>query len=289
MVTGAVTNSLLQDSSYSPEASPEKHHLSIQFGLQGLNAVVLDIDSNTYLCLETIPFAGGMTDADLPANFAKAIEQSKLLAQRYKSCDVTIVSSLATLVPDALHESDKLQQYLEFNFGKLPEGSANSDHINSLSIQNTYHIPTAAIELLTKKYPSIRIKHHSTVLIDTLLRQNRYDAGVAIYANVREGFVDVLALEGKTLKFYNSFPCQNNSDLVYFLLYVVEQLKLDTNTTPFTLVGDIKKKSDLHQYLEKYIANLEFGKRNWVFKMPYAFSSLEEQEHFVLLHQFLCA
>jgi hypothetical protein len=289
METGKRTKILLKDASYVAEDSPEKLHLSVQFGLDGLNAAVLDPTSNKYLCVERIPLSEDTDYSNLTQNLEAAIESSELLQQSYKSADGAYRGPHATLVPNALYEKEQQSKYLDFNFSDLPAGKIHTDTLFSIGSANVYLVPEAAAALFTQRFPNIRFHHSNTVLIETVMRQNRYSTDQAIYVNINEKDFDMLVLAGKSLQFYNSFAYQSAEDLVYYLLYVVEQLKLSPTKTPITLLGEIDRESATYEYLKQYLSQLSFGKRNWVFKYPYVFSPIAEHQSFVLLHQFQCA
>ena len=289
METGKGTKILLKDASYSAEESFDKLHLSVQFGLDGLNAAVLDPTSNKYLCLERIPLQQDTDYTNFTQHLEAAIEASELLQQSYKTVDGAYHGPYSTLVPNALYDKEQQSKYLDFNFSDLPAGKINTDTLFSIGSANVYLVPEAASALLVQRFPNIRFHHSTTVLIESLIRQNRHSSEQAIYVNINEKDFDILVLAGKSLQFYNTFSYQTPEDLVYYLLYVVEQLKLSPTKTPITLLGEIGKESATYTYLKQYLSQLSFGKRNWIFKYPYVFSPIAEHQSFVLLHQYQCA
>jgi hypothetical protein len=73
--------------------------------------------------------------------------------------------------------------------------------------------------------------------------------------------MQVMITEKQKLLFYNSFSYATPEDFLYYLLYTYQQLKLDTETVPVNMLGEIVKESVLYELIYKYIRNINFMKR----------------------------
>ena len=69
---------------------------------------------------------------------------------------------------------------------------------------------------------------------------------------------EIVVIENGQLMFYNSFVYQTKEDLIYFILFTVEQLKLDPETIPITLIGDLTKDDERYEIIYKYIRFVDF-------------------------------
>ena len=58
------------------------------------------------------------------------------------------------------------------------------------------------------------------------------------------------------LVFYNRFDFNTKEDLIYYLLFIIDQLKLNPEETPVVITGDISKDDDNYMIIYKYIRNV---------------------------------
>ena len=57
--------------------------------------------------------------------------------------------------------------------------------------------------------------------------------------NANNKFIDILVTKSKDLHLYNTFNCESSNDLLYFILYVYEQLKLNPEEIELTIDGQV--------------------------------------------------
>lgn len=289
VVTGRATDPIIKDSSYTSEASSDHYHLSIQLGAEALSCAIVDLRSNKYVLLERVAFSEVPAYHQVPSAVQEAFNQSEAILHSYKSVDVAIAHQYATLVPGSLFDEEQADRHLHFSFSDLPSGKICHDHLLSLGTYNVYLLNEELRAFLLERFPKARIQHESSVLLETLIRQNRYKDEPAIYLHLDHDRFSLSVILGKQLRFHNSFDYQATEDLSYFVLNAIQQLELSVELTPITLLGHIQKNDATHQQLQKYTRKLTFGKRNWMFTYPQAFKTIGEHEHFTLLHQFQCA
>jgi hypothetical protein len=71
-----------------------------------------------------------------------------------------------------------------------------------------------------------------------------------------EHYMDILVLSQKQLLFYNSFPYTTKEDFIYYLLFTLEQLKLDTETVKTRLFGVVEEGDEIYTICYEYIQHL---------------------------------
>jgi hypothetical protein len=74
-----------------------------------------------------------------------------------------------------------------------------------------------------------------------------------MYVGLNADFFDVAVTgEGKLL-LYNTFQYVNETDLLYFVLYVCKQLSLKTNDLPLILSGEMSSRLVYSEMLRQYL------------------------------------
>ena len=94
-------------------------------------------------------------------------------------------------------------------------------------------------------------------------------------------------VEGKNLKFYNTFNHQAPEDFIYYLLFTCEQLQLNPETIEVVLIGEIEKKSALYSTTHKYIRNIKFGVRKTDADLSYQLQEIPKHFYYTLFSEYL--
>jgi hypothetical protein len=109
-----------------------------------------------------------------------------------------------------------------------------------------------------------------------------------IFVHLRENNFDLLVFDRKQLKYCNSFLIKAPEDLVYYLVFVMEQLDLNPEDSEVTLIGAIDRGSPGYGLLSRYIRNLDFSSRNDSYSYSYVLDDLPGHFYFPLLNLGLC-
>lgn len=250
-MTNETTNSILGNSTNS-----EYNKLSIQVSLNGLSFCVLDTISNTLVASERIRFKNELTPYAVQKEIKQLFDRYRI--QEVKFTEVVVIhrNNLFSLVPKALFNKDELANYLKFNAKILANDYLEYDEIDNLDLINVF-VPFVNINnYIYDLFGSFEFMHHGTVLIQNLM--NGYGNGnePILYIHIMEEQMDITAIQGKKLLLYNNFSFTTKEDFIYYLLFTMEQLKLDPETTKLKFFGDIEEGDDLYQLSHKYIKDI---------------------------------
>ncbi len=87
---------------------------------------------------------------------------------------------------------------------------------------------------------------------------SRTDPNPGVYMHVTPGQIYMVAFEGDTLQFFNTFPVRDIHDHLYFLLQGLEQWGKSPIHTPVFISGHLTVDSPLYTLMEGFIGNLSF-------------------------------
>ena len=133
------------------------------------------------------------------------------------------------------------------------------DELKSLDAKNIFSINAGIQAKLNNLNGNIQYHHSSTILIETLLQQNKNNTGKKIIVHTQLSHFQIVVIEGKNLLFYNTFNHHSAEDFIYYLLFVCEQLQLNPENIELTLIGEIEKNSTIYSITQKYIRHVKFG------------------------------
>lgn len=251
-----------------------KNTLSIQFSLDGFSFCISDLDSKEILYFSDYTFENTLNSPENLLEKIKSIfNEDPMLHKEYKEVFVIHQNSLNTLVPDIFFEEKSIASYLRYSIKTLQNDFITFDTISEINTKNVY-VPYVNINnYLFQNFGEFEYKHHTTVLLEKLLKSNHSEEK-SMFVNVYENTFDVVVLEHKKPLFSNCFSYQTKEDFIYYILYVAEQLQLNTEEFNLYFMGAIDLQSSLYSIAFKYIKNIYFLESNSAI-----FKNLEANKH----------
>ena len=277
----------LFDKSYSKSKS-NQYKLYIELSNNSFKHTVLDTQSNTFIGIEEYQFTDIYNDYSLLEPLKEILANNELYKNQFKAIFVAFVNNRSTLIPNAVYNSEKLENYHQFNFSKQEEDKFYADHLINLSAYNVYSIP----DFITDAFNSLKnvqFKHFSSALIEsTLIGAKRDKALSLINVHILPSSFQVVVVKNQKLELYNSFNYQSSEDFIYYLLFVLDQLNINNEEATIKLTGEVEKNSVIYTILHKYIQTLNFGNRPENLTFSYVFEETPKHFHHALFNQFLC-
>ncbi len=249
-MTNETTNSVLENS------KSEYHKLSIQVSLNGLSFCVLDTLSNTILASERMVFENELTPYAVQKEIKQLFEKNRIRDVKFSEVVAIHRNNLFSLVPRALFNENELANYLKFNAKILANDHLEYDEIKSLDMVNVY-VPFMNINnYIYDLFGEFEFMHHGTIMIQTLTNHHGNQNEPICYVHLIEGHMDIAVISNKKLILYNNFSFATKEDFIYYLLFTLEQLKLDTETTKLKLFGSIEEGDELYTMCHQYIRDI---------------------------------
>ena len=166
-------------------------------------------------------------------------------------------NKLSVLVPNDFFKEDNCLDYLKFNSRLIKNDVASSDYIEELKAYNVYIAYGNITNYLIEKFGSFEYFHYNTVLLKKLYFELSTDKKIIIYVNINKSYLNIIVFKGKKLYYSNTFNYKSKDDILYFLLFVMEQNKLVNNNTKIKLIGEKEDINQHYTYLSKFVKNIE--------------------------------
>lgn len=242
---------------------PKKENkLSIQFNLDGFSFSIYNTASQKDVYFQEYSFENSQTTPENLLLKIESIFKTDLYLQNdFIAVKVIHQNNLSALVPNHFFNEKKMASYLNFNIKTLATDFITFDDLENLEAKNIY-IPYVNINnYLFQNFGEFEYKHHSTVLIEKLLKSNKIKEKI-MYVNVSKTTLDIVVLENEKLILSNTFSYNSKEDFIYYLLFVAEQLNLDVQEFPLYFMGEINLESQTYKITYKYIKNVSFLESN---------------------------
>lgn len=239
--------------------------LSIQLSLSGLSFCILNSDSKTITFLKEFRFEKRLNPLEVLDELKTIFKNEVTLNNNFDQVTIIHDNELATLVPKPLFNKNHLADYLKFNSKILKTDFIAYDTITENNSANVY-VPYININnFIYDKFGTFTFKHLSSVLIESILQIEKDSTSTKVYVNVSFDHFEIVVLDKNDLLLSNSFVYNSKEDFIYYILFTLEQLNLDTETIELVFIGDIALNNDLYTIAYKYIRNLSLGSRYDIF------------------------
>lgn len=245
-----------ENNTHTENSDTHFHKLSIQVSLNGLSFCVFDTIGSSIALSKRLDFGKELSPYELQKELAFLFKEEGVLS--YDFSDVVVIhrNPLFSLVPKSLFDKEELANYLKFNAKILANDLIEYDEIPAYELVNVY-VPFVNINnYIYELFGTFDFMHNGTVLIQALLNTQSNSTEPVCYVHIAEQTMDIAVLTQKKLLFYNSFEYTSKEDFIYYLLFVLEQLKLDTSTIKTRLFGSVSEGDEIYNICYEFIHHL---------------------------------
>lgn len=242
-----------KESNITPEDN--FHKLSIQVSLNGLSFCVFDTIAKEMVLSERVDFEDEKTPFEILQTLKEKLESESVWEYGYTEAVVIHHNNLFSLVPKALFDKDELPNYLKFNAKILANDLIDYDELVAYDIYNVY-VPFMNVNnYLYEHVGEFEFMHSGTVLIQALMKYHGGSEPVC-YIHVSSRQMDIAVISQKQLQLFNSYTYRTKEDFIYYLLFTLEQLKLDPSEIKTRMFGMINEEDDVYKLSQEYISNI---------------------------------
>ena len=261
----------------------EKHHLSVEIGLEDFSYALLNIENLEYKRLFHYNIKSNLDIKEIIQNISEIYNKEKLFRKIFSSQSLAFTTFPNTLVPCNTFIEGKELDILKLNHEVFD--TVLKDKLKNVDAYNIYSVPKEMLEMVKIFFPEIKIRSRSSTLIDGFLNNN---SNQEIFLLVNNTTIEIIAFNNGKLLLQNIFTYSTKEDILYYLLSSMEALELSVEKCRVTLFGNIKKNEGTFNLLYEYIRNISFAKRSKKFKYCKEFEDLDDHQFLPLLTQILC-
>ncbi|MGE5317596.1 MAG: DUF3822 family protein [Chloroflexota bacterium] len=263
------------------KASSNKYNLSIRLISDGLFFTIYDTETHKYIGFES-DIMTGITEV------YDSVRNNQLFAGRFRNTVCVIPASKYTLVPDALFLPDRATEYLSFVHEIHPGEDVSTSNLLSTDAVVVYASEMGYFELIRECFPSAKVIPMVTSLIDLVVPAFRNSADPVMCIHLNRNDFDVLLIQNGNMVYCNNFSYSNAEDLVYFTIFVIDQLKINVEKVKAFLSGDINVKSDVMRLIRKYVRTVNILNVDNQAQVSYALNEIQVHNFPDLFNPRLC-
>jgi hypothetical protein len=261
-------------------------HLYLSFGAHRVRVGVLDAQRNKFVALEDY-------EPERPTSVAQAIEALQQLSEtspllqrrKWQQVRIGIKNQQFTLIPETLFELNAREEYLKLNAVVEPEQEEVQHHAHPrLELVNVFTVPATLDNWAYEQFKEspLAFVHQTSALMEGFLHMTERSAQPHLCVYVDKYYVTLVVLQGLKLEFCNSFYYTSSEDFIYYVLFVLQEKKMNPELDKVTVWGELLLDSDLSEVLRKYVRHVQFGKKPTGVGFSYRFETLFHHQNFDL-------
>lgn len=283
-----ITASQIQKNFYEVKEKPEKESvLIINITEHSFELVTFTAQTFNIVWLAELVFKDSFNShQELSEFFKQFTEEYSIKSVHYQSIFINWINKHFTLVPASFYKSEDSKKILEFNIGALDNELVFTNDVQG-DIKLIYSIPAELKATIDKLFPHHNLKHYgysSIQLFFTHFQLKNYD----VFLNIHEKQVELLIKKDKKLLLYNVFDTKNDEDILYYLLFSIEQFNLNPLTLKLAFSGNRATSDELFKAVKKYLKFADVVVSDKLIKRKEVFETLPHHYYFSLLNRLLC-
>ncbi len=236
--------------------------LSIHISLNGLSFSVVDLITGDISFYKRHVFKKKSTPKNLLKELKKYFKEIPELNNIFSSVKIIHYNNISTIVPEVVFDKNNALSYLKFNSQILQNDYVACDKIFNNECVNVY-IPYVNINnFIFKKFNSFIYNHYSSIILEEVKSNEKNSTNPSLYLNIDLNHLEIIYFENNKLVFYNTFNYSLKEDVIYYLLFTIDQLKLNPEKIPLIISGTISVDDEYYEIIYKYIRNVSLYNSN---------------------------
>jgi hypothetical protein len=178
-----------------------------------------------------------------------------LLQQEFFKVSLFYHHEMFCLVPDEFFDPSRSSDYLKYNVHILPtDVLSHDDDLGEIPSSMVYIAFENINNFYFEKYGQFEYLHYGSSILNQLL-QERKNTSEQLFIEVFQNDFYVSIFKNGQLLSHNLFPFQAAEDILYYVMFSIQQNELDPNTLHCSLKG-IGSLTHINDLLYNYIRNI---------------------------------
>lgn len=262
-------------------------HLLIEVSRDRFRFTVYNTLHDVTMWLEDYHVFSLLNENQLLKTLKTVYQEHQFLAANYwKTIRLSVNANHFTLIPDEYYEADEATKYLNFAAGKnISEREQIFDfkqsHFGAVCI---FGIEKDTFAWFKEMYPARKIDPVPVLgsLIEGIVQDKNND-GLHLY--FEDYYITIIYFKDAKLHFCNRFHFRTSQDMVYHVLFVMNELGLSIDT-PTMFYGEITSFSERYIQLTQSLSDVKFALNPTKIRFSQYFSDLPEHRYYTLFSSF---
>lgn len=234
-------------------------NLTLSVGLNSISLSVYDLPSGKLIKFDKVAFSNPLSIEGTLDELKDLLNKNDLDFKKIENIKLIQQNNLSVLVPSELYSEKQKRTYLKYNTQIRNDDFIAVDNLNNLKIKNIY-IPYININnYLVDLFKNIEYFHYDSELLNKLYEIRRNEK---FFVHVDNRQIKIVVFKNDTLNFFNSYEIDNSTDIIYYILLVLKEKKLNIDKTEINYITDYEY-DDLSKISDNFFGNHKVLNRNY--------------------------
>ena len=247
----------------------KQYWMSILINKSGLSFVILDAVAQKVIAHKYVKLAKADNQKERCYFVNKVFETDEFLTYDYEKYFVVYQGLKSVSIPEDLYSEEYKSKFFELNTELSSNETILTNRLQQMNARKLFAIPSCLLDLLQNHFPTAKIYHQTTAIIQAALRDKALNK---VYLSLNSEFFDIQIFDNTKLILDNAFKYKTKEDLLYYLLYTFEQLGLDPKSKHIRLFLDLDENNEKETFLKKYFAEISLSALPKRFNYSYLFT-----------------
>lgn len=159
-----------------------------------------------------------------------------------------------TFIPSVIYDgSAGKEEILNFLFSESGDKKALEQTIPVVDITIFHELRPDIYDFFSRSFVNLQILHYSSPFIAYFSGMSHQMPQKIMTTNITPLGVDIFCFEQGRFLLGNHYPCTHKNDMVYYILFVLRQLKFNQMDDFVYLTGDVFLKEEIVDSVKKYV------------------------------------
>ena len=221
----------------------------------------------------------------LSEHLISAIKHFQFSKKQYQHIYINYFTPQFTLCPTTFYNTDTNRSMLEFNTGSTSDKLVLTDDVNT-DIKLIFSMDESLKSTLDLIFPNHQLKHTLSVLSKLMLVLEEL-VKEQILLSIHTNYIEVVVKQEQKLVLANQFSIKTQEDVLYYVLFILEQYQLNPLIVNVSIVGNLDANSELITSLKKYIKNIRLALGNKSLNWS-AITGAPQHFNYTLINRLFC-
>ncbi len=200
---------------------------------------------------------------------------------RFAKIRIVCTTNKSTWIPYKLYDSSKNKEYLRSTATVCENESALSCISEKLDAVNVFAYPVHTHSGVKILFNQAEYCSQYQVLAEYAYDISKFSQNTLI-VNKRKGCFDLALFKGNTFTMTNTIKYETTSDMIYNLLFILQQTGVDTEQVKLLLTGDTYTPEEL-QILRRYVKDVSYANPMENIRVGMEFDEIDLQNYFLVI------
>jgi len=245
---------LFVDSTFEKD-NTSRYKLSIQLCLDGFSFSILSSDNKCLALFQSKKLNSDSENSSIDI-LKDSIRNCDYLNLAYDQVSVIWLTKKACLIPSELFSKAMATDSFQLCHPLLKSEIISWNVCKELNAHIVFALPSDLPVFLESQFPGSETSHQTLSFYQRVLNHSIDTKHPKVFVEVYDNFFDAFIPDSGQKYFTNNFSFKDETDMVYFILNIYKQQKLNTEYSQLHISGKIDETSKAFQTLKRYIKDI---------------------------------